>query len=187
MSKKTERAAIDVNESSFIFNEQGGLEVRNAVILWPNFSGKEDHFGNSARTFNLVINEEVYHELESRGWKVKFLENGEDLPPVYYVNIKVNMNSAYPPIVTLYSEFRGKRSKRTLDIESIGEVDRVDIETCDMIISAYQSPKFPGKVTGYLRKMNVIQNPDVEFGGKYDDWLEEDINGADGDTPVTPF
>lgn len=93
---------------------------------------------------------------------------------LYFINVKVNMNSVNPPIISLYSEFKGRRTKRALDIESVSELDRIDILDCDCIINAYESPVYPKKITGYLGKMNAIQVPDIEFGGKYDDWLDEE-------------
>lgn len=80
------------------------------------------------------------------------------------------MESAYPPVVKLFSEYKGKKTQRVLDEESIGELDRVDIRTADCKIHSYSSKKFPGKVTGYLQTLFVVQEPNVIFGGKYDDW-----------------
>jgi len=168
-----------VKETHFIFNDRGGFEVRNAYIFWTNFRGEANRFGNTARNFNLAITPEVGKILLKNGWRVRerpLNQDGDNGPEdiLYFVNIKVNMNSSYPPIVSLYSEFRGKRTKRALEIESIGELDRIDIIECDCVINAYESPQFPGKITGYLQKLNAIQNPDIEFGGKYDDWLDEE-------------
>lgn len=174
MSKTVDRALEAVQNSKFIFNENNGMiEVLDAFIFWTNFRGEANKFGNTARTFNLAVNEEVANTLKENGWRVREATNAEE-ETLYFVNIKVNMNSAYPPIITLYSEFRGQRNRRTLDIENVGELDRVDIQTCDCIINPYSSQRFEGKITGYLKKLNVIQEPDVEFGGKYDDWLAED-------------
>lgn len=167
-----------VQDTEFIFNDRGGFEVRNAYIFWTNFRGEANKFGNSARNFNLAVTPEVGKLLIQNGWRVRErpLDINEPTPDtmLYFINIKVNMNSKNPPIVSLYSEFRGKRNKRALEIESIGELDRIDILQCDFEVNAYESPQFPGKITGYLKKLNAIQVPDIEFGGKYDDWMEEE-------------
>lgn len=164
-----------VKDTKFIFNERGGFEVRNAYIFWTNFRGEANRFGNSARNFNLAVTPEVGKILLENGWRVRerpVNENSDEM--LFFINIKVNMNSKTPPIISLYSEFKGKRTKRALDLESIGELDRIDIAECDFVVNAYESQQFPDKITGYLQKLNAIQVPDIEFGGKYDDWMDEE-------------
>ena len=178
MSNVIQEGLKKVQETKFIFNDRGGFEVRNAYIFWTNFRGEANKFGNSARNFNLAVPKEVGKILLANGWRVRerALDENDPTPEtiLYFINVKVNMNSITPPIISLYSEFKGKRTKKALDIESIGELDRIDILECDCVINAYESPQFPGKITGYLQKLNAIQVPDIEFGGKYDDWLEEE-------------
>lgn len=185
MSRVVTEALKQVENTKFIFNDRGGFEVRDAFIFWTNFRGEANPFGNATRNFNLAITPDMGKELITRGWRVKERdlndEDGNKVDTLYFINVKVNMNSKNPPIVSLYSEFKGKRTKRALDINTIGELDRIDIQTSDMVINAYESPNFPGKITGYLQKINAIQEPDIEFGGKYDDWLEEEADClADG-------
>ena len=175
MSKVVEQALKGVKNSKFNFIDDGkALEVLNAHIFWTNFRGEANKFGNTARTFNLAISLEMAQILKDQGWRVREVMQDEDV--LFFVNIKINMNSSYPPVVSLYSDFRGKRNKRTLDIESVGELDRVDFQSADCLINVYESPKFPGKLSGYLKRLNVIQEPDIEFGGKYDDWLDEEYD-----------
>lgn len=178
-------AAQEVQKCQFIFNDNRTIEVRNAFIFWTNFSGKPNMYGNSARTFNLAVPEEAAKELSRTGWRVRekvavagVNENGELDPSldqkVYFVNIKVNMDGERPPKICVFSEFRGKKSRRELDSENVGELDRMVIETCDCTINSYESPRFPGKKTGYLRQLYVIQDKAVEYNGKYDDWMNDD-------------
>lgn len=178
MSKTVERAIQAVEDSKFVFKDQNTLEILDAFIFWTNFKGEANKFGNKARTFNLAVNEEVANILQENGWRVRPIQDGEGTT-LYFVNIKVNMNSPYPPLVTLFSEFRGRRTRRSLDVENVGELDRIDIQSADCVINAYESKMYPGKVTGYLKKLHIIQEPDVEFGGKYDDWLDEEDKQPD--------
>jgi len=168
----------EVNKTEFIFNDRGGFEVRNAYIFWRNFRGEKNQFGNATRNFNLAVPKEVGKVLLVNGWRVRerYLDPNKPDPDelLYFINIKVNMNSKTPPIISLYTEFKGNRRKRALDIETVGEMDRVDIMECDFMVNPYESPLAPGKITGYLKKLNAIQVPDIEFGGKYDDWLEDE-------------
>lgn len=172
MSKTVDRALEAVQKSKFNFDGPI-IEVQEAFIFWTNFAGRENKFGNKARTFNLALLPEAADELNKRGWRVRDLENDEGVK-LYFVNVKVNMTSQMPPLITLFTKYRGKRSRRTLDIETVGELDRTQFESADCIINSFESRQFPGKITGYLRKLNVIQEPDLEFGGKYDDWMEEE-------------
>ena len=193
MGRKTEIAYEEVRKSTFIWHDDRTLEVQDAVILWPNFSGRTNKFGNSARTFNLVVTEEVAEKMTAAGWRVRTisLQNivDENDKPVnlYFVNIKTNMDSAYPPIVTLFTKFKGKKSRRVLDINTIGELDSVDIEMADCLINCYESRNFPGRITGYLKKLNVKQSEEVEFGGKYDDWMDEELGSCDDSASTDPF
>jgi len=186
MSKTTERALVAIPESQFIFKDNHTIEVLNAFIFWTNFRGEANKFGNTARTFNLAVNDDVAEILTTNGWRVRQYEhNGGpyDGEVLYFVNIKVSMESQYPPIITLYSEFRGKRTRRTIDINTIATMDQISIQSADCVINAYSSKMYLGKVTGYLKKLNVIQEPDVEFGGKYDDWMDEEARDQFLDQP----
>lgn len=164
-----------VKKSQFIINPDNGLiEIRNAYIFWTNFEGRKDQWGNDARNFNVAVSPEMADILASNGWRVRDYGN-EDQGMIYFINVKINMRSTYPPIVTVFSTFRGKRSRTSLTEETLLELDRMDIESSDLIINPWSSKQSEGKVTGYLRTLNVIKEEDVIFGGRYDDWETEDI------------
>ena len=174
MSRLIENSLEELSKSEFIFHDNRTLEVRNAVLIWTNFKGKANRFGNTTKNFNLVINEEVKAALEqdpTREFTIHSIGGeGTDDPIMYFINVKVNMTSAYPPVVTLYTDFRGQKSRTSLDDTTIECLDYINIESADCIINLYESKMHPGKVSGYLRKLNVIQNKESEFGGKYDGW-----------------
>ena len=174
MSRLIENSLEELSKSEFIFHDNRTLEVRNAVLIWTNFQGKANRFGNTTKNFNLVINEEVKAALEqdpTREFTIHSIGGeGTDDPIMYFINVKVNMTSAYPPVVTFYTDFRGQKSRISLDDTTIECLDHINIESADCIINLYESKMHPGKVSGYLRKLNVIQNKESEFGGKYDEW-----------------
>lgn len=191
MSRVVEQALEAVKKTEFIFPkddtgniimpQDGGrtLEVRDAHLFWTNFAGRENQYGNKATTFNLAVTPDVAAMLDEMGWRVrdvdlKDFQTKEVIEKLYFVNIKVNMDSNYPPIITAHSEFKGKRSRTTIDADSLSTLDAVEIQTADCIINMYSSKQYPDKVTGYLRKLNLIMEPAIDFGGKYDDWLSED-------------
>ncbi len=174
MSKVVEMALRCVKESQFKFVDDRSIEILNAHIFWTNFSGAPDRFNNTARVFNVALSPEAATILRDMGFRIRESVFEDDM--LFFVQIKVNMQSAYPPTVSLFSEFRGKKSKRVLTAESIGELDRMDIKSADLIANVYLSEMFPGKPTLYLQKLNIIQEPDVDFGGKYDDWMDEEYD-----------
>lgn len=181
MSNTTRNAYVKLANSKFIFHEDShSLEVLDAVLIWTNFEGRENNFGSKAKFCNLVLNDDIFEFLKNRGWNVKTLAVDDDSEPaLHFVQIKVNMDSAYPPIVSLYSEYRGKRSKTVLTNDTIQMLDHINIASADLIVNEYVSPRFPDKASGYLKKLNVIQEKVSEFGGKYDDW-------DDGESAQTP-
>lgn len=180
MSKLIENSLEKLNESEFIFRDPKTLEVRNAVLIWTNFQGKANRFGNTAKNFNLVISEDVKKDLESDPTKSFNIHSiggeGTDDPIMYFINVKVNMESAYPPVVTLYTDYKGVKNHTALNNETIECLDRINIQSADCIINLYESKMHPGKVSGYLRKLNVIQNKEEIFGGKYDEWDNVPVN-----------
>lgn len=198
MSKVLEMAFDEVQKSRFEFrtDRRSGREfvvVEDAFIFWTNFAGKPNKYGNSARTFNLAVPENVAQELLNRGWKVRqefvFQSDENDLtaPVIYFVNIKINMTTNNPPSISLFSEFRGKKKKQVMDVNTMEILDHVDILSCDCTINEYESKNYPGKVSGYLSDLKIIQNPSCDYNGKYDDWdtTEEEeaqdfLNGLPG-------
>ncbi len=160
--------------SEFYFKNDKEIEVRNAVVFYTNFAGKPNQFGNATKNFNLAINEEVKNTLESdpsRKWNIHTVLDEETQEPVlYYINVKINMDNAYPPNIKLFTEYKGYRKTTTLDAETIGCLDGIAAESYDCTLNIYESKIRPGHVTAYLRKLYVMQIKEPEFGGKYDDW-----------------
>ncbi len=172
-----------LKSSEFIFNTPTQLEVRNAVIIWPNFEGKANRFGNTTKNFNLVINEELKAALEANPDKELKIHHiggdGTEDPDLYFINVKINMASAYPPIVTLYTDYRGVKNHVALDDASIQCLDHIMIDSADCKLNLYESKMHPGHVSVYLKDLKVIQRKEVAYGGKYDAWDEPAV-------PVNP-
>lgn len=190
MANLREMAAINAEKSCFIPNENGTIEVQNASILYPDFTGKVTEFHKilgEKRSFNLVLNQEGLETLaaieKSTGLKFRVhfapLHSGEnindkDVEKIAYINVKVNMDNDFPPAITLFTTYMDKRTRKTLNKNTVGILDTVDIQSCDLILNVYVSKKLKSEyVSCYLRKLNVIQEPHIEFGGKYDEWDED--------------
>lgn len=188
MSKVLETAFEEVKKSKIYFVDNNNIEVQDAYIFWTNFSGKPNQFGNVARTFNLAVPADAAATLLDLGYRVReevigdlVDADGNTVPAkVYFINIKVNMDSEYPPMVKLFSEYKGKRTQNLItDNEGLALLDSIDIKSCDLAIHSYTSKKFAGKCTGYLKTLYVIKEPNVVFGGKYDDWDEPNVHEAE--------
>lgn len=179
MSKYKEEALKNLKNSEFILGPKT-LEVRNASIVYHNFAGNPDDWGNTARTFNLVVNPEVADELLKRGFKVRQTpvnKEDPDSPNILHISVKISLESNYPPLIKLYPICDGERKKpKILKGNKVDILDRVNFESIDVKINLYESPKFKGKVTGYLQELRGIQIVESDFGGKYDDWDEDDVN-----------
>lgn len=177
MSKLLELAYKEVDKSSFAYNNKGDIEVQSAFIFWKNFRGEKDAFGNATRKFTLAVPEDVATELINRGWKVDPKKINKDDPEsetVYCVNVKVGMDSMYPPEVVLFSEFKGQKTRKILDETNVGVLDGAELLTVDIVLHEAHSKRFEGKVTGYLKKLYAIQSPEMDFNGKYDAWMDDE-------------
>lgn len=164
-------------KSKFIFHDIKTLEIDNAVIIWKNFSGKVNRFGNSNRHFNVVINKEVADELTKKGVLVHpyFPEEKNVGDPLFYsFDVKINFESNYPPLVTVYTEYNGIKTHNAIGLDSLAALDTISFESADCIVNIYSSTKNPGKASAYLRKLNVIHRQVDEFGGKYSKWDNSD-------------
>lgn len=193
MNKLIENSLVRLQSSEFILDKEIAptrLEVRNAVLLFTNFAGVANRFGNTSKNFNIVISDFLLDifvaEAKRKGLNVHIHQYGgkeEDEPVLNYINVKVNMDPEkvlYPPTVTLYTNKQGGgRSHTTLTNETVGCLDRADIERADCIINIKESKARPGWAVFYLSKLNVIQNIIPEFGGAYEDWDDP----ADDPTP----
>ena len=164
-------------KSKFIFHDIKTLEIDNAVIIWKNFSGKANRFGNSNRHFNVVVNKEVADELTKKGVLVHpyFPEEKNVGDPLFYsFDVKINFESNYPPLVTVYTEYNGIKTHNAIGLDSLAALDTISFESADCIVNIYSSTKNPGKASAYLRKLNVIHRQVDEFGGKYSKWDNSD-------------
>lgn len=192
------------------------IEVMDASILWPDFSGRITQFHKvlgEKRSFNIVLNDEmlsVLRQLEERR-EIRFRIHEADMfslqdleirgceqIKVHYINVKVNMGSAYPPSITLFTELQDPktgaftRSRNTLEGDAVNNLDHIRLVTADCDLNIYQSNPESPYVSAYLRKMNAKQEVQLEFGGRWTGWEhvtdddvplseDEDINSATGE------
>lgn len=160
------------------------LKVEGAQLIFKNFSGREDPWGNCDKTVNLVVDdEEIYHFLAADGWNFK---TRKDPDGGFYEPFSEHDDQIEYPRTTLkiaYRDRNGNEKERKpqvylvtdrnpkgtlLDEETINELDYAYIINADLVISPY----YHGDNTkGYINLMyaTIEDNP---FADKYGDDIE---------------
>lgn len=130
-------------------------------IFETNFSGdpKRDRFGNNQRKANLVIPDiDLARQLIDEGYNVRLTKprEGEEegFIPRYFVSVKLNYDSKWPPKVYLVTEENGGV---LLDAESVCCIDNMWVESVNAVLNPYEGPN--GKSL-YVKSMEVFQKLD---------------------------
>lgn len=191
MSQLVTNALERVQKTTWGF-DRGVLEIRDAVLIFTNFSGQKNQWGNASKNFNVVLPADLKEFLEECQLHEKSLHvnihkypqnatGTDDDPCLFYINVKVNMDSDFPPMVTLYTNKQTtnpdgsvilKKGRVSLEDATIGCLDRTDMDRADCKLNLKESKANPGNAVFYLRQLNVIQTIVPDFGGAYEDWDE---------------
>lgn len=151
--------------------QKGNLSIENAKIFWLNFSGRGSTYNAEGnRNFCVEIDNELAETLKADGWNIKYTKpKDESYEPTPYIPVAVAYGN-YPPKIYLVT---GK-NQTLLDEETVGELDRAEIERVDLIINPYQwsLPTGTSGVKAYCKTMYVTIAED--FGGRYSSH-EEDL------------
>ena len=144
----------------------GYLEINEARIIWPNFSGRGDRFNREGdRNFHLVIpDQEICDALLNDkneygdGWNVKIKaprEEGDT--PFMHMPVKVKFNQRGPNIYLVSGN-----KQVALNEDTVKCLDYIDIVSCDMDIRPYDGEMPNGQTfrTAYLSAMRVYQRVD---------------------------
>lgn len=130
-------------------------------IFDTNFSGdpKRDRFGNDQRKANLVIPDiDLARRLIDEGYNVRLTKprEGEEegFIPRYFVSVKLNYDSKWPPKVYLVTEENGGV---LLDAESVCCIDNIWVESVNAVLNPYEGPN--GKSL-YVKSMEIFQKVD---------------------------
>lgn len=135
---------IKNSEFDILRDDRGNilLNVRNATTIWNNFSGTPfggnanpallDPFGKDKRSINLVLPEELAHNLLDEGWNVKEREtNDPDYPILHYIKANVtilhphniNEEATFPSAIYLVTKFNGEENTELLTDDEISILD----------------------------------------------------------------
>ena len=169
------------------------IVLENAVIIKRNFSGKDIQckgkngkpFVKKGRRFTLVLTEELFKALVEQKGECSYgiwAFGGEEDPDLklWTVEVNVKMESANPPVCTLYTKKDGKADLNVLDSTNLNVLDEIydcDIERIDLVLSPYD-PDQTGHFTLWLRDLKISQN-EIEDSDEY--W--ENIMANDNDIP----
>ena len=117
-------------------------EVPGSDLWWRNMQGAASDFTPAGtRSFAIAIDDELADRLESEGWTCISHKprdkNDPDSPLLARFKIKMNFNTANPPLVYIASS-DGKR-RTQVDVQYLDDqnIDRRGIEWCDIAVNPY--------------------------------------------------
>lgn len=149
------------------FAPRGILQIDDAVIIFPNFSGAGSKYNREGdRNFSIRIDDQdIADALIKEGWNVRIKpprEEGES--PRMHLPVKVKFSDRGPNVYLQTGSVMNK-----LDEESIACLDDIEILSVDLDIRPYDW-EVNGKTgrTAYLQSIHVIQKVD-RFAERYSD------------------
>lgn len=144
------------------FAARGVVQIDEARIIYRNFAGAPSKFNREGdRNFAVVIeDQDIAEALTEKGWNVKIKpprEEGDE--PFMFLPVKVKFNERGPRVYLQNS--LGGRNRVTLDEDTVGILDNVDITNVDLDIRPYDWD-VQGKTgrTAYLQSICVTQEVD---------------------------
>ena len=144
------------------FAARGIVQIDDARIIYRNFAGAPSKFNREGdRNFAVVIDDQdIAEALTEKGWNVKIKpprEEGDE--PFMFLPVKVKFNERGPRVYLQNS--LGGRNRVTLDEDTVGILDNVDIINVDLDIRPYDWD-VQGKTgrTAYLQSICVTQEVD---------------------------
>ena len=141
------------------FAARGVVQIDDARIIYRNFAGAPSKFNREGdRNFAVVIeDQDIAEALTEKGWNVKIKpprEEGDE--PFMFLPVKVKFNDR-----GYLQNSLGGRNRVTLDEDTVGILDNVDITNVDLDIRPYDWD-VQGKTgrTAYLQSICVTQEVD---------------------------
>lgn len=140
-------------------------------IFMTNFSGdpERDNFGSKERKANIIIpTEEQAMDLKDAGFNVKWTKpkEGEEegFVPTYFVSIKANYDSEWPPKIYLVC---GDADPEELTEKTIKRLDNIYILNVNVVLNPYYSQR-NDSWSLYIKTMYVEQDETEDpFAKKY--------------------
>lgn len=146
------------------------LVIRDAKIIFRNFSGRDTKYDNSGKkTFCVLINDrETADMLTDYGWHVKPLKSRNYDEERFCIQVTVKFHKDREFMNPVIETYTGKR-KTVLDDESVGILDFADIYNINIVLSPYHYTNLAGerKISAYLKKLAVAIDED-DFSDEYE-------------------
>ncbi len=170
-----------MSEMRFVVNERGKeqLVIEDAVLRFHNFAGaKTEYNAQGNRNIDVILpDNKMAVEMGERGWNVKIRKpRNEDEAPYYTLNVKINMESRWPPKI-----IQVNRSQQIpYDAEMVDGLDDVSMMDIGIVIngSEWENERFGKGVKAYLDQLYFRVKPGI-FGHKYDTVEEEMMETED--------
>lgn len=133
-------------------------------IFQTNFAGdpRADKYGSDARKGNIIINDrDIAKQLIDEGFNVKMTrprdeEDESDFIPDYFITVKMNFDSKWPPKVFLMTDaLHGV----LLDVDSVREIDAAWVDKVNVVLNKYEN-RLTGRKSFYVKSMEVYQRVD---------------------------
>ena len=162
-----------------------GEKMENAVlrdiagvdIRYKNFRGeKTDYNTEGQRTFNILLDEETAADLESKGWRIKILENKKDptAPAIPSIKVRISFGVVPPKMYMVTS-----KKKTLLTEETVMLLDTAEIVKCDIVLSPYVGKMSKdGLASAYVRTAYFTIVEDDPFEDEYAEIWADDESGA---------
>lgn len=148
------------------------ITIENTRFIFAtNFSGdpERDTYGDDSRKANIIIpTKEQADDLAEQGFNVKRTSpkpgEEEGFVPAYFIAVRVNYNSEWPPKIYLVS---GNSEPRLLDESTISTLDKIYVTNVNAVLNPYYSER--NKTWSlYVKTMYVEQDVDDDpFVARY--------------------
>lgn len=156
------------------------IVLHNVGLVFRNFSGEARRFNTAGnRNFNAAISEAQAEMLTEKGFKVRVFppkEDGGD--PLYLLKVNVSYKYEEPNAKVVNT-----RCIRKLNEDTIGELDNLNIDKCDISITPSMWEKANGErgLSAYLSSIyaTVVEDP---LALEYEQ-MEMALNGTSEEEP----
>ena len=148
------------------------ITIENTRFIFAtNFSGdpERDRYRDDSRKANIIIStKEQADDLAEQGFNVKRTSpkpgEEEGFVPAYFIAVRVNYDSEWPPKVYLVS---GNSEPRLLDESTISTLDKIYVTNVNAVLNPYYSER--NKTWSlYVKTMYVEQEVDDDpFVARY--------------------
>lgn len=133
--------------------------ITDCKIIYTNFEGREDQYNkNGNRTFDILLENEDADILAKEGYNIKYPLNEEgerDYERSPRLRASVSYKLYEPKVYIINGE-----QKTKLTEETVGTLDNVDIEYCDIVLTPYHWESNFGKgIKPYLKSLYAV----IEF------------------------